>query len=266
MSSLEALETLTLEIQDGVALVMLNRPPVNAVSRRMQTELRELFADLAYRKDVGAVVLGAEGDRAFCGGIDLREVGAQGVGSADELQDVLDPGWEWRAAQHAIRHCPVPVICAVEAAAVGAGVGLVGVSDIVVASTNASFALTEINVGLLGGASKALRLVGPSMTRLMMFTGRRVSAEELHRHGGVTVLVKPGRALDEALEIAREICTKSPLAIRLAKQSIVRIETDEMETQYRTEWDYTNRLRTLNDSREALEAYVERREPQWSWT
>lgn len=266
MSSPEELETLTLKIHERVAVVTLNRPPVNALNRRMQTEVRELFTDLAYRKDVGAIVLAAAGDRAFCGGIDLREVGSKGVGSPDELHDVLDPGWEWRAAQHAIRHCPVPVICAIEAVAVGAGVGFVGVSDIVVASTNASFALTEINVGLLGGASKALRLVGPSMTRLMMFTGRRVSAEELHRHGGVTVLVEPGRAMDEALDIAREICTKSPLAVRLAKQSIVRIETDEMETQYRTEWDYTNRLRTFNDSREALSAYVEKRDPHWSWT
>jgi enoyl-CoA hydratase len=77
-------------------------------------------------------------------------------------------------------------------------------------------------------------------------------------------LVEPGEALAAATEIARQIAGKSPLAMRLAKESILRIETDELEEQYRTEWDYTNRLRGFKDSAEALAAFLEKREPNWT--
>jgi enoyl-CoA hydratase len=261
------MKTLIIDRSDGVATVSLNRPPVNAVNHQMQLELREAFDALSEDRQVGAVVLSAEGDRAFCGGIDLKET-SDGSAPADgvPLRTTLNPGWEWRAAQHAIRHCAVPVIAAVERPAIGAGFGLVGVCDLIVASHTAMFGLTEINVGLLGGASKALRMLGPYKTRMMMFTGRLQSAHELYRLGAVEELVDPGEALSRARAIGAEIAGKSPLAIRLAKESIVRIEGDEVETQYRTEWDYTNRLRGFQDSREAMSAFLEKREPTWTWS
>lgn len=261
------METLTIEKRDGVAVVRLNRPPVNAVNRTMQIEIRELFGDLSQDREVGAVVLGATGDRAFCGGIDLTETSAGRVADPDApIQATLDSGWEWRRTQHAIRHCSVPVIAAVEGPAIGAGFGLVGVCDLIVASTRASFALTEINVGLLGGASKALRLVGPHKARMMMFSGRRQSAEEFYRLGAVEELVEPGEAIESAVALGASFATKSPLALRLAKESILRIETEEMEIQYRTEQDYTARLRGFADSKEAMASFLEKRDPVWTWS
>ncbi|RBY84132.1 enoyl-CoA hydratase-related protein [Blastococcus sp. TF02A-30] len=260
------METLIVERADGVATVSLNRPPVNAVTRQMQLELREAFDSLSEDRQVGAVVLAAEGERAFCGGIDLKETAAQQSPADLPLQNTTNPGWEWRAAQHAIRHCAVPVIAAVDGPAIGAGFGMVGVCDIIIASSRASFGLTEINVGLLGGASKAMNMLGPRKARMMMFTGRLQPAEELHRLGAVEEVVAPGEARARALAIAAEIAGKSPLAVRLAKESIVRIEGDEMERQYRTEWDYTNRLRGFDDSREAMAAYLEKRRPNWTFS
>lgn len=259
------METLTLERVDRVVVVTLDRPPVNAVNRAMQRELEEVFSSFAEDRTVGAVVVAAAGERAFCGGIDLKEM-AQGAPGEEPLRDRLNPGWQWRQTQHAMRHCPVPVIAAVERATIGAGFGLVGVCDLIVASTTASFALTEINVGLLGGASKALHLVGPHKARAMMFTGRPQSAEEFYRLGAVERLVEPGQARAEALELATEIAGKSPMAVRLAKESILRIETDRLEEQYRTEWDYTNRLGGFDDSREAMRAFLEKRDPAWTWS
>lgn len=260
-----SLETLIVERDDdGVVVVTLNRPPVNAVNLQMQRELRSTFEEFSGDRDVRAVVLAAAGDRAFCGGIDLNDMSK--ASEPDSITTVTNPGWEWRAAQHAIRHCAVPVIAAVERPAIGAGFGLVGVSDLIIASTTARFGLTEINVGLLGGASKALRLLGPHKARMMMFTGRLQEAEELYRLGAVEQVVASGEALATARAIAAEIATKSPLAMRLAKESVLRIETDESEDQYRTEWDYTNRLRGFNDSREAMSAYLEKREPKWTLT
>lgn len=257
-------ETLTVERDADVVTVTLNRPPVNAVSAQMQVELTDAFTQLSDDRDVRAIVLAGAGDRAFCGGIDLKELESGVSGEGDSLRSVTNPGWRWRETQHVIRHCAVPVIAAVERPAIGAGFGLVGVSDLVVASTSASFALTEINVGLLGGASKAIRMVGPYKARMMMYTGRMQTAAEFYRLGVIEQLVEPGEALAVAQEIACEIASKSPLAMRLAKESVLRIETEEIEDQYRTEWDYTNRLRTFNDSEEARAAFVEKRDPVWT--
>jgi len=259
------MNTLVIERHDRVVTVTLDRPPVNAVTLEMQHELSSFFGGLAEDKSVGAVVLAAAGDRAFCAGIDLKEVAADGP-AGDSLQALTNPGWQWRATQHVIRHAPVPVIAAVERPAIGAGFGLIGVCDIIIAAERATFALTEINVGLLGGGSKAMRLLGPQKARMMLFTGRPVSAADMYRLGAVEEVVPDGQALPVAQQLAAEIASKSPLAIRMAKESMVRIEGDEVERQYRTEWDYTNRLGHLNDSREAMSAYLEKREPEWSWS
>jgi enoyl-CoA hydratase len=182
------------------------------------------------------------------------------------VADTLDRGRYWRDTQHVVRHCPVPVIAAVDGAAIGAGFGLVGVCDLIVASERATFALTEINVGLLGGASKALRMVGPFKARMMFFSGEPLSAGELYRLGAVEAVVPAGEAEARAVAIGQSLASKSPLALRLAKESILRIEGSDLEDSYRTEQDYTQRLRTYDDSKEAMLAFREKREPQWSWS
>jgi enoyl-CoA hydratase len=232
----------------------------------MMRELRACFDELSQDRGVAAVVLAARGDRAFCGGIDLKELSSDDPPAAPDLRALLDPAWEWRQTQYAIRECLVPVIAAVEYAAIGAGFGLVGVSDLVIAGADAMFGLTEINVGVLGGASKALRLLGPSKARRMLFMGELMPASELYRLGAVEEVVPAGEAEIRALELAAEIATKSPVALRLAKESILRIEADEVMRQYRTENDYTNRLRTFSDSDEAMRAFLEKRPPHWTWT
>ncbi len=259
------METLELVKVDAVAVVRLNRPPVNAVNRAMIRELRSCFDSLSQDREVAAVVLSATGERAFCGGIDLKELNA-GAGPPQDLRALLDPHWEWRQTQYAIRECLVPVIGAVERITIGAGFGLVGCCDLVIAGDQATFGLTEINVGLLGGASKALRLLGPSKARRMLFLGEMIPAQELYRLGAVEEVVPAGQAEPRALELGAELATKSPIALRLAKESILRIEADQMMQQYRTENDYTNRLRTYDDSKEAITAFVEKRSPTWTWS
>lgn len=251
--------------QDGpVTIVTLNRPPVNAVNRQMQLELIDVFSGFADDRNVRSVVLTGSGEKAFSAGIDLREISAQN--SERPLPLTLDPGHEWRKAQESVHHCPVPVIAAVEGVAIGAGFGLVGVCDLIIASEKARFALTEINVGLLGGASKAIRMIGPFKARRMLFGGEFVEATEFHRLGAVEDITAPGKALDRAVEIAHIFAQKSPLALRLAKESVLRIEGGELERQYRTEQDYTARMRNFNDSAEALKAYAEKRPANWTWS
>jgi enoyl-CoA hydratase len=260
------METLEVEGREGFVVVRLNRPPVNAVNKLMQRELRACFDALSQDRTVAAVVLGATGDRAFCGGIDMRDAADPRPSDTEDVHALLDRNWEWRRAQHAIRECLVPVIAAVDGAAIGAGFGLVGVADLVIASDRATFGLTEINVGLLGGASKALRLLGPSKARRMLFFGDLLSASELYRLGAVEEVVAAGRAEARACELAAQLATKSPIGLRLAKESILRIEGDEVMQHYRTENDYTARLRTFNDSKEAIAAFNEKRPAKWTWS
>jgi enoyl-CoA hydratase len=262
------METIESEIVDGVAIVRLARPPVNAVSRLMMRELRQYFEEIAEERAVNAVVLSAKGSKAFCAGIDLHEKGEQRVqGHTDRsISNTVDSGRFWRDTQHTIRHCPVPVIAAVDGAAIGAGFALVGLCDLIIASERAKFALTEINVGMLGGASKALRMVGPFKARMMFFTGEFLAAEELYRLGAVEEIVGAGEAEASAVALGQKLASKSPIALRLAKESILRIEDMPLEDAYRTEQDYVQRLRAYNDSDEALFAFIEKRSPKWTWS
>jgi enoyl-CoA hydratase len=261
----DALETLEVEARDGFAIVRLNRPPVNAVNQTMMRELRTCFETLSQDRTVSAVILSARGERAFCAGIDLKQSRGDGAQQPD-LRTVIDPHREWRHTQYAIRECLVPVIAAVEAVTIGAGFGMVGVCDLIIAGEAATFGLTEIDVGALGGASKALRLLGPSRTRRMLFLGEMFPAAELHRLGGIEEVVPRGGAEPRAIELAEQLATKSPIGLRLAKESILRIESDDIMQQYRTENDYSSRLARFNDSGEARLAFVEKRPPKWTWT
>lgn len=259
-------QAIDVELASGYAIVRLNRPPVNAVNRQMRVELRTAFEWLSQRRDVNSVVLSAAG-KLFCAGVDLKDMAAGTSAPTDQdVHALLDPGWEWRQTQHAMRHCSVPVIAAVDGKAIGAGFGLVGSCDLIVASEQAEFGLTEINVGLLGGASKALRMVGPYKARMMFFGGRLISAQEMYRLGVVERVVENGGAEAAAVELAQDLATKSPIALRMAKESLLRIEGDDVESQYRTEQDYTNRLRGYNDSKEAMSAFIEKRSANWTWS
>ena len=100
----------------------------------------------------------------------------------------------------------------------------------------------------------------------MLFLGELLPAQELLRLGAIEEVVAAGKAEDRAMELGRQMATKSPIALRLAKESILRIEADHVMQQYRTENDYTNRLRTYNDSREAIQAFTEKRTPRWTWS
>ena len=162
-----------------------------------------------------------------------------------------------------MRHCAVPVICAVNAAAIGAGLALVAVSDVAIASERATFALAEIDVGVLGAASFAQWMVGPGKARRMFYTGEHVAAAEMHRLGGVDSVVPPDRLMSEARDLAAAIAAKDPVAIRMAKASIVRTDTMPLEQAYQTEQDYTRHLSGYGASAAAIERFTSSKAARW---
>jgi enoyl-CoA hydratase len=240
---------------DGIVEVTIDRPPVNALARSTYLEIAQVFSSFRDREDVRVVILTGAGERAFCAGRDIKDLRVERAGRP--AVHVGDPMHLTREAFWAVRHCAVPVICAVNAAAIGAGLALVAVSDIAIASERATFALAEIDVGVLGAASFAQWMVGPGKARRMFYTGEHVPAAEVHRLGGVDSVVPPARLMDSARDLAAKIAAKDPVAIRMAKASIVRSDTMPLEQAYQTEQDYTRHLSAYGASAAAIERFAD---------
>jgi enoyl-CoA hydratase len=253
---------LDVDVRKFVATITLDRPPVNAITRDTMAEIREAFASLDERQDVRVAIFTGAGERAFMAGVDLKAVDAPPPGGATAA---LDPGRGAREAMWAITGCGVPVIGAINGPALGAGLAFAACCDILLAADNATFGTTEINVGLLGASSHLSLLVGRHKAREMFFTGEVVPAEELYRLGAVRAVVPRAELMAAAGELAATLAEKSPIALRLAKESMNRVEGLPLEDAYRTEQDYTARLSHFDDAREARRAYLEKREPDWKW-
>jgi enoyl-CoA hydratase len=255
--------TVTVDIADHIAVVTLDRPPVNAVDHATLGELTDAFVGIGDDRDVRAAIFTATGDRAFMAGLDLRAEAPDAGRSPARF--LTDPGLVAREPMWAITDCAVPVIGAINGPALGAGLAYAACCDILVAAETATFGTTEINVGLLGASAHLSRLVGRHKAREMFFTGETVTAEELHRLGVVRAVVPRDQLMETARELATTLAAKSPIAMRLAKESMNRVEDMSLEEGYRTEQDYTARLVRFEDAREARDAFLERREPEWKW-
>ena len=268
------MQNVTVETADRVAVVTIDRPPVNALDAQTFEELTAAFDSLsASRESSVAVLRAAPGARAFCGGVDLQDSPrrhrpdgrAVDGGPQGDARHQVDPGRLVRECFWSIYECGVPVIAAVHGKAIGAGLALVANCDLVVASTEASFALTEVNVGVLGGVRHAQRLVGQFLAKRMFLTGEFVGADEVYRRGGIEAVVSVEQLMETAMELALTIAAKSPIAVRLAKESANRVEHLSLKDGYRLEQDYTGRVKPHADSDEARLAFLDKRAPQFRW-
>ena len=251
------------EIADHVATVTIDRPPVNAVDPDTLAAIHDAFRSIGEDRDVRVAVLTGAGSRAFVGGADLRAIDSDRTAGPPGPQ--LDRGLVAREAFWAIRGCAVPVIGAINGPAIGAGLALAAVCDILFAADGATFGTTEINVGLLGASAQLSLLVGRHRARELFFTGELIAAEELHRLGVIRKVVPRDDLMTEPRALAAALAQKSPLALRLAKESMNRVEFLPLEDAYRIEQDYTARLLGFEDSAEARQAYLDKRDPDWKW-
>jgi enoyl-CoA hydratase len=241
---------------DRVAVVTFDRPPVNAQDARTREEMTWIFDSVSDRDDVGAVVLTGAG-KLFSAGADLKERSAMARGPGDYRRH----NRLTRESFYAITECAKPVVAALNGGALGAGCAMALACDILIASDNAYVAMPEIDVGLAGGARFLQRYFPRSTLRAMYLTGARISAPELHRLGVVERVVSPEALVGTAREIARTIASKSPVAVRLAKETMNAIEGMAVRDGYRFEQDVTVRLSTTEDAREAQRAFLEKRPP-----
>ena len=219
----------------GIAEVILNHPPVNALPVRGWFDLAKVVRELGEDPSTRVVVLRAEG-RGFNAGVDIKEIKAGGP------QALIGANRGCFAAFAAVYECAVPVIAAVHGFCLGGGIGLVGNADMIVASEDATFGLPEVDRGALGAATHLSRLVPQPKARAMMYTSTTASAAELKQFGSVLEVVPREALRDAALNLAAQVAAKDPVVIRMAKEAFNGIDPWDVKRSYRYEQGFTFEL------------------------
>jgi enoyl-CoA hydratase len=242
-------------IGGGVAEMVLDHPPVNAFDSAGWFAIAREIDELGRDDAVNVIVIGAEG-KGFCAGVDIKELAAD----SSRIIDVNRGNYE---TFRAIHRNPKPVIVALHGYVLGGGIGMAGAADIVLCSDCARFGVPEIDRGAMGGGAHLQRLFPVQKVRYMYFTGEFIDAEEAYRLGSIEKVVPREELMAAAREIAGKIAAKSPVMIRLAKESLTGIEDGDLEDKYRWEQGFTFEAYTYPDSQESRDAFVEKRDAKF---
>jgi enoyl-CoA hydratase len=242
-------------LDNGVAELVINKPPVNALDSHEWQALADTINALGADLQTRVIVIRAEG-RGFCAGVDIKELDQH----PELIVKVNRGNYETFKAVH---RCPVPVIVAVHGFVLGGGIGITGAADIVVASECATFALPEVDRGAMGGGAHLQRLFPVQKVRYLFFTGDKIGAREAEKYGFIERVVPREQLREVALEIAGKIAAKSPAMIRIAKEALNGIEDGNLEDKYRWEQGFTLQAYNEADSAETRRAFVEKRDAKF---
>ena len=252
---------ITVEVQDRLAIVTVNRPEVrNALNSQVVEELAATFERLAGDAQVGAVILTGAGDKAFVAGADIKEmVGKTGL----EMQAFSELG---RRLCDAIEACPKPVVAAINGYALGGGCEIAMACDIRLAAENAKIGQAEINIGTVpgfGGSQRLPRLVGGGWAAQMVLTGEAVDAATAERIGLVNRVLPADQLLSAAKALARKMVDKSPVALALAKACLRAAQEMPLSQGLSYETAAFGVAGATQDKVEGMTAFIEKRKPVW---
>ncbi|MCX6460228.1 MAG: enoyl-CoA hydratase-related protein [Actinobacteria bacterium] len=216
-------EFVRLEVEAGVGTIRLERPPMNALSRQVQEEIREAALEASARRDIKSVIVYG-GPKVFAAGADIKEMADM------SYQDMVEASGALQACFTAVASIPKPTIAAVTGYALGGGCELSMCCDLRVVGDNAKMGQPEILLGIIpgaGGTQRLPRLVGPSRAKEIIFTGRFVAADEALRIGLADRVVAPDDVYTEAVALAQSFVRGPAMALRAAKEAIdAGLETD----------------------------------------
>ena len=257
-----AYEAIRYELADGIATITLNRPAVhNAMNERMREELTACFGELVRSEDARVVVVTGTGERAFSAGADIREF------VAPQVPVKFRDGRRRVDFRAAMDRCPQPIIAAIRGFALGGGLELALACDIRIAGEDSQLGLTEVNLAIIpggGGTQRLPRLVGRGKALEMILTGARIDAREALRIGLVERVVPATEVLASAQALARALAEKAPVALRYAKEAVVKGLGLPLEDGLRLENDLATLLRTTDDRIEGAKAFLEKRKPRFT--
>jgi enoyl-CoA hydratase len=244
--------------QDGYAIVRINRPDVlNALNMRLMEELVSTLEGLDKDSEVRCIILTGD-EKAFAAGADIKE-----MADASAVEMLLrDQFARWDK----IRKVKKPIIAAVSGFALGGGCELMMTCDMVIASETAKIGQPEINIGVMpgaGGTQRLTRAVGKVKAMEMVLTGRMISAEEALRWGLVNKVVPVESYLEEARAWAKEIAGKPPVAVKLAKEAVLKAFDTTIESGLEFERKNFYLLFASEDQKEGMKAFAEKRKPEW---
>lgn len=253
-----AMEFVKVETRDAVGVATLNRPDAkNALNAQMMRELGDALGRFAADAAVGSIVI-TGGSEVFAAGADIREMREKTFAEAYR-QDFIS---EWEA----ILRVRKPVIAAVSGYALGGGCELAMMCDFILASDTARFGQPEINLGIMpgaGGSQRLTRLIGKSKAMEMCLTGRFMAADEAERAGLVSRIVPNDDLLDEAVKVGQKIADKSAIAAMAVKESVNRAYETPLTEGVRFERRLFHALFATEDQGEGMDAFVEKRQPQF---
>ncbi|HEV7680413.1 MAG TPA: enoyl-CoA hydratase-related protein [Candidatus Dormibacteraeota bacterium] len=251
-------EDVEAKLENRVGTLLLSRPPVNAMRTQTYRELAASLRTLQADRSCSAIVIRSAVPGIFCAGADVRELPM--TREVDEERQLLT-----RTFFAQVLRSPVPIICAVDGPALGAGCQLAAACDVRLATRGARFGVPEITVGRCGAGRYLMRVLPQGTVRQMYFTGTPISAEQAFNLGMVAELLDDADALHRrAAELAAGIAAKSPTAVRLAKQSLDIAEELSVLAGYEVEQQFSLRLAATPDAAEAVAAFREKRQPHWS--
>lgn len=257
------MKSITFERKNNVAVIALNRPPINAFDREMYRELDAAFQMAEEDSEVLSVLLCSANERFFSTGNDIKDFAALAGGDRAECEDYVAAV---TTGGSAVFRCSKPVVCACNGVAVGAGFFCVMGADIIYSVENASFGLPEVKMGVVGGTPEASYCMPQNLLKYMMLTGDTVPASELYRLGVIHEIVSPEELMDKAFAMAEKLAKLPPIAVRFTKQSI---KNSLRLNDILSEFAPYDRARTLEhsyhpDFKEAAVAFMQKREPHFT--
>ncbi|OPY68157.1 MAG: putative enoyl-CoA hydratase echA8 [Syntrophorhabdaceae bacterium PtaU1.Bin034] len=253
-------ETLIVEKENRIAIVKLNRPPVNSLNAKAYTEIYEVFCELENDESVKAIVLTGSGDKAFAAGLDVKEVAGKTIPAYFQFGRIS------RRCIDKVASCEKPTIAALFGFVFGGGCELALACDLRIAATDASLGCPEVNLGIIpgsGGTQRLPRLIGVAKAKELLLMGRTISGDEAYRIGLVNKAVPKEAVLDEAKAWAEELASKPRVAVSLIKTAIDNGMNVDLPTAVTFENECFVVSYVSEDGREGMNAFAEKRKPSF---
>ncbi len=247
-------QSILVDRDERVGIVTLNRPnELNALNFQLVSELANALEELDRDEEIRCIVITGAGGKAFAAGADIKE-----MSDMSPIEMMLGGFQDWER----IRRIQKPLIAAVGGYALGGGCEQAMHCDMIVASENTRFGQPEINLGVMpgaGGTQRLARTLGKYRTMEMVLTGVQVTAQEMADHGLVNRVVPKGEHLTEAVNLAKEVTARAPIALRLAKQAVLASFETTLEEGLEMERKNFFLLFATEDMREGMRAFIEKR-------